>query len=96
VISKTLRNCPNCLATDTVRIILFGEPIGEPDPTRYVLGGCCISPTGEDPEMECTKCQWQGSKKDVRKATRLRRFVWTDEDAETLKIVHRAPKKDKK
>ena len=45
-------------------------PSSEPDPDRYVIGGCCVSPDGIDPEMECINCEWQGSKADVRKATR--------------------------
>ena len=53
-------------------------PSEEPDPAIYVIGGCCIE---EDmPEMECIKCGWQGSKVEVEKATRKRRFIWTDED----------------
>ena len=70
MISKTLRICPNCKSEDTVRIILFGMPSGEPDYSKYVLGGCLVSPDGIDPEIECIKCEWQGSKAEVRKATK--------------------------
>ena len=71
MISKSLRVCPKCKAVDSVRIILYGMPSSEPDPDRYVIGGCCISPDGIDPEMECIKCEWQGSKRDVRRETKL-------------------------
>ena len=71
MISKSLRVCPKCKAVDSVRIILYGMPSSEPDPDRYVIGGCCVSPDGIDPEIECFKCEWQGSKRDVRRETKL-------------------------
>ncbi|MFM7088735.1 MAG: hypothetical protein ACKOW9_04370 [Candidatus Paceibacterota bacterium] len=46
-------------------------PSSETDSDMYVIGGCCISPDGFDPEMECIKCGWLGSKKDVRRETKL-------------------------
>jgi len=71
-------SCPGCLSDVSIRIILWGMPSEEPDPAIYVAGGCCIE---EDmPEIECIKCGWRGSKVEVEKATRMRRFIWTDED----------------
>jgi len=71
-------SCPGCLSDVSIRIILWGMPSEEPDPAIYITGGCCIEE--EMPEMECIKCGWQGSKVEVEKATRMRRFIWTDED----------------
>lgn len=33
-------------------------PDKEPDETKYVVGGCCIS--DNDPEFACINCDWQG------------------------------------
>ena len=52
-------DCPNCLTKGSLRKILWGMPDGEPDDTKYVLGGCCI--TGDDPDFACINCDWQGS-----------------------------------
>lgn len=83
--SKQSENsCPHCFSNKTIRIILWGLPAEEPDPAIYTLGGCCVE--WEMPEMECVGCGWQGSRLDVQKATRLRRFVWTTEDE--LEIIH--------
>jgi hypothetical protein len=83
---QSQKSCPRCLSDKTIRIILWGLPAEEPDPSIYTLGGCCVE--GEVPEMECIDCGWQGSKLDVKKATRRRRFIWTDEDAPGI-IYHR-------
>ena len=62
-------------------------PSEEPDPAIYVTGGCCVEESA--PEMECIKCGWQGSKVEVEKATRLRRFIWTDEDMSGITFYKR-------
>lgn len=72
-------NCPGCHTDGGIRTILRGMPSEEPDPDEFVIGGCCIE---EDmPEMKCIKCGWQGSLIEAEKATRNRRFIWTDDDA---------------
>jgi hypothetical protein len=81
---KSEKSCPSCFSRKSIRIILWGLPAEEPDPAIYTLGGCCIEE--EMPEMECVSCGWQGSKLDVEIATRMHRFVWTDEEA--LGIVY--------
>jgi hypothetical protein len=43
--------CPVCGAPDA-RPILYGQPAGPP-PEDVVLGGCVISPDGDDPTHEC-------------------------------------------
>lgn len=71
-------SCPSCLSDQIVRTILWGMPYEEPDPSEFVMGGCCVE---EDmPEMRCIKCGWQGSALEAEKAARVRRFIWTDED----------------
>lgn len=68
MISKTLRVCPGCLDVDSVRIILYGLPVGPPNPEIYLIGGCCVSEN--DPDIECISCGWQGSKKQVKLKTK--------------------------
>ena len=81
-----LGSCPGCLSDVSIRTIFWGMPSEEPDPDIYVTGGCCVE---EDmPEMECIKCGWRGLKVDVDKATRMRRFIWTDEDMPGI-IIHK-------
>ena len=81
-----LGSCPGCLSDVSIRTIFWGMPSEEPDPAMYVTGGCCVE---EDmPEMECIKCGWRGLKVDVDKATRMRRFIWTDEDMPGI-IIHK-------
>jgi hypothetical protein len=48
------KNCPVCHSPEGVREFLYGMPSEEPDPSRYVLGGCTFS---EDaPDYRCIKC----------------------------------------
>ena len=54
--------CPNCLLESSLRQIIWGLPIEEPDPNEYVMGGCCPP---ENPESwECIDCHWRGSLED--------------------------------
>ncbi len=39
---------------DGVREFVYGMPSEEPDATKYVLGGCCIS--DDMPDYKCIKC----------------------------------------
>lgn len=65
--SKVKMVCPNCETSGSIRIILYGLPESEPNPHKYVVGGCCISPYGNDPELRCITCNWQGNKKELTK-----------------------------
>ena len=78
--------CPGCLSDVSIRIILWGLPAEQPDPNLYVTGGCCIEENM--PEMQCITCDWQGSLAEVEHATRMRRFIWTDEDLPGI-IIHK-------
>ena len=54
-----INNCPDCNGEGTVREIIWGMPAGPVDESKYVTGGCCVSPDGNDPSHECIKCGWQ-------------------------------------
>ena len=53
--------CPACGNEDSIREIIWGMPDGEPDPSKYLVGGCCIS--DDDPTHECIECGWQSRDK---------------------------------
>ena len=51
--------CPSCGEIGTLRKILYGMP----DPAtfdfeKYAVGGCCVSPDGIDPDVNCRACDW--------------------------------------
>jgi hypothetical protein len=48
------KKCPVCDSLDGVREFIYGMPSEEPDATKYVLGGCCIS--DDMPDYKCIKC----------------------------------------
>jgi hypothetical protein len=51
-------NCPKCGGNNSLRKILYGLPMEEPDDSKYVLGGCC--PPEIEPDVQCGTCGWQG------------------------------------
>lgn len=57
-----INNCPDCKSEGTVREIIWGMPAGPVDESKYVVGGFCVSPDGNDPTHECIKCGWQNKK----------------------------------
>ena len=57
-----INKCPQCKSDGTVREIIWGMPDGPVDESKYLLGGCCISPDGIDPTHECIECGWQNKK----------------------------------
>jgi hypothetical protein len=46
--------CPTCNSTEGVREYLYGMPSAEPDPAKYVIGGCLID--DDMPDYKCIKC----------------------------------------
>ena len=54
-----LKNCPECKGEGTIREIIWGMPAGPLDESKYVTGGCCVSPDGNDPRVTCIKCGWE-------------------------------------
>jgi hypothetical protein len=77
--------CPGCFSSTGLRKILYGMPASEPDPDIYVMAGC----TSEDrtAQMQCIECEWEGTTAQVRKATRARRFITTDEDLKGITVI---------
>ena len=53
--------CPECGEIGTLRKILYGMPDPETfDFEKYAVGGCCVSPDGIDPDVNCRACDWSG------------------------------------
>ena len=50
----TKKRCPECLSETGIRKIMYGMPMEEPDPSKYVVGGCLIS--DDMPDYRCIKC----------------------------------------
>ena len=58
--------CAGCGAIGSMRQILYGMPDPEVfDFEKYAVGGCCISPDGIDPDIQCKECDWRGFRKDL-------------------------------
>ena len=48
------KKCPICNSRVGVREFIYGMPDREPDPSKYIVGGCSIS---EDmPDYRCINC----------------------------------------
>ncbi len=56
--------CPKCNEMGKLKEILYGMPSEDYNQDKYVLGGCCIEEN--DPEIQCTVCEWVGMKEEVR------------------------------
>ncbi len=61
-------DCPTCTSSTNVREVLYGMPADEPDSSKYVLGGCCISP--DSPDFVCLQCGWEHQSEITRILTR--------------------------
>ena len=55
------KKCPHCDSSEGVRKIIWGEPMGEPDPSKYVIGGCVVSE--DPPDYRCLTCGLEFQKK---------------------------------
>ena len=51
--------CPQCGETGTLREILYGLLAGPPDESKYMVGGCSRL-LGQDFDVGCVECGWQG------------------------------------
>ena len=49
-----MKKCPVCNSIDGVREYLYGMPSEEPDPGKYVTGGCLVS--DDMPDYKCITC----------------------------------------
>jgi hypothetical protein len=56
--------CPKCNCVGHIREILYGMPAEDYDRERFVIGGCISEESA--PEIQCTSCDWNGSKEDLR------------------------------
>jgi hypothetical protein len=49
-----MKKCPVCKTNEGVREYLYGMPSDEPDPAKYVIGGCPVSENM--PDYKCIAC----------------------------------------
>jgi len=49
--------CLNCGTAENVREILYGMLAQEPDPNKYLIGGCCME--ANSPDFKCLGCGWE-------------------------------------
>jgi len=75
-----IKKCPTCGNSEYVRKILWGMPSEEPDPAKFVIGGCLIS--AEMPDYKCLKCSTEffTDKNEWRN-----RFIWDSLDGISIK-----------
>ena len=52
--SRKPRKCPTCQLEGTIRTIIYGMPLGPPDASKYVLGGCDFAE--DSPKFHCINC----------------------------------------
>ena len=49
-----------------MRPIVYGMPDLEFfDFQKYAVGGCCMSPDGNNPVVQCGNCEWKGFRQDL-------------------------------
>jgi hypothetical protein len=53
--------CPKCGKAGTLQEIVYGMPGGGFDFARYAVGGCCLNGVGNDPNISCPACEWEGT-----------------------------------
>jgi DNA-directed RNA polymerase subunit RPC12/RpoP len=49
-----MKKCPVCNSKEGVREYLYGLLMEQPDPAKFVCGGCCFSE--EMPDYKCITC----------------------------------------
>ena len=69
------KECPKCETSDAVRIIQWGLPEFEPDPAKFVMGGCIAPP--DKPDYVCLTCSTEFYK---QKNEWRNRFIWDSLD----------------
>ena len=57
---RKMRNkiCPTCKGTKGIRKIIWGMPAGEPDESKYYIGGCVSEDFSAN--YKCIDCGWEG------------------------------------
>jgi len=48
---EVMKKCPVCKSAEGVRRYLYGMPSEEPDPAKFVIGGCLVS--DDMPDYKC-------------------------------------------
>lgn len=61
---RTMKTCPICNSKEGVREYLYGLPSEEPDPAKFVVGGCCFS--DDMPDYKCINCEIEFNKGSTR------------------------------
>lgn len=51
--------CPQCGENGTLRKILYGYLMEEPDRSKFLVGGCTLM-IGQDFDIGCCECSWRG------------------------------------
>ena len=83
--SKRVR-CPQCKKSGTLRKILYGYPIGEPDESKYILGGCVVL-IGRDFDSGCIECGWGGFSTRAKEQANEESNKWMAEREEKVKAT---------
>jgi hypothetical protein len=52
---EVMKKCPVCSSKEGARVYLYGMSSEEPDPTKFVIGGCCFS--DDMPDYKCITYQ---------------------------------------
>lgn len=68
--------CPICDSSEGIRRYIYGMPDGEPDLSKFLVGGCIFDE--KSPTHECINCGWK---------YRKNKFVYDEEDLDGLQIV---------
>jgi hypothetical protein len=64
-----MNRCPVCKSIEGVRAYIYGMPSQEPNPAKYVLGGCLIF--DDMPDFKCLKCSTDFYKNSKRYTNRF-------------------------
>jgi hypothetical protein len=57
--------CPACGGVGVLKKIMYGMPSADFDFEKYIVGGCFV--TGQDPEIGCVECGWEGMRGELIK-----------------------------
>lgn len=68
--------CPKCSSVEGVREIIYGMRSQEPDPARYIVGGCLVELN--QPTHRCIACGWERIKN---------RLIYDEEDMAGINII---------
>ena len=75
------KNCQECGGKGTIRKILYGMPVKEPDASKYMLGGCVVL-LGCDFDIGCCDCSWRSFSTAAKRREFEELTVWLAEQRE--------------